>query len=123
MKSSKLAAHERGREAEQLVARHLEAEGWTVLARNWRGAGGEIDIVVLRDGHLRFVEVKARDPDDPSALEAVGRIKQRKLARAGEGWLASHGPPERDVAFMVAAVTFHPAGWSTELIDNAFDVT
>lgn len=93
-----------------------------MLARNWRAAGGEVDLVVLRDGHLRFVEVKARDPADPSALEAIGRTKQRKLARAGDEWLASRGPPARDAAFMVVAVTLHPEGWTLEIIDDAFDV-
>ena len=122
MLEERRAALARGRDAEALVARQLEADGWTVLARNWRAAGGEVDIVVERDGHLRFVEVKARAPTDPSALEAIGRLKQRKLARAGEQWLASRGPPERDVAFMVAVVTLHASGWTVEWLDRAFDV-
>ena len=123
MAAERLAALARGRDAEDLVARHLEAEGWTVLARNWRAAGGEVDLVVQRDGHLRFVEVKARDPHDPSALEAIGRTKQRKLARAGTEWLASRGSPDRDAAFMVAVVTLHSEGWTLEIIDDAFDVS
>jgi putative endonuclease len=118
----KRAAFERGLLAEAFVARRLEADGWTVLARNVRASGGELDIVAVREGHLRFVEVKARDPDDHTALEAIGRTKQRKLARAAEEWLAAHGPPERDAAFLVAVVTFDPAGWTLELLDNAFDV-
>jgi putative endonuclease len=122
VRSSRLAALGRGRDAEELVARRLASDGWTVLARNWRGAGGELDIVVVRDGHLRFVEVKARDPADDTALEAIGRTKQRKLARAAEQWLASRGPPERDAAFLVAVVTLGSGDWTVTMIDNAFDV-
>ena len=108
--------------AAALGALRLEAEGWTVLARNVHASGGEIDLVVLRDGHLRFVEVKARSPEDHTALGAIGRDKQRKLARAAEEWLAAHGPPERDAAFLVALVTFAPEGWTIELLDDAFSV-
>lgn len=36
----------------------LAAEGWEILARNWRTRGGEIDIIALRGGVLAFVEVK-----------------------------------------------------------------
>jgi putative endonuclease len=118
----KRAAFERGLLAEAFVARRLEADGWSVLARNVRASGGELDLVALRDGHLRFVEVKARDPGDDTALEAIGRTKQRKLARAAEEWLAVHGPPDKDAAFLVAVVTFIPDGWTLELLDNAFDV-
>jgi len=87
-----------------------------------RASGGELDLVVVRDGHLRFVEVKARDPGDTTALEAIGHTKRRKLARAAEEWLAANGPPERDAAFLVAVVTFVPDAWAIELMDNAFDV-
>lgn len=116
------AALERGWAAERFVAERLEQEGWRVLARNWRASGGELDLVIERDGVLRFVEVKARDPEDDSGAEAVGLTKRRKLARAAEQWLAANGPPEREAAFLVAVVTFEAAGWSVEWIDDAFDV-
>ncbi len=49
-----------GRWGEGVAATHLEAHGYTILARNWRCAAGEIDLVA-RDGEtLVFVEVKTR---------------------------------------------------------------
>jgi putative endonuclease len=119
-------AYWRGQRAEARVAELLEAEGWSVLARNWRGAGGELDLVVLRDGVLRFVEVKARSARDgsDSGVESVGRGKQRRLTAAGRAWLAEHGPPQREVAFLVAVVTLDeevaPATWAVEWWDDAF---
>ncbi|MEL6349991.1 MAG: YraN family protein, partial [Myxococcota bacterium] len=37
----------------------LRRDGWDILATNFRGGGGELDVVALRDGLLRVVEVKA----------------------------------------------------------------
>lgn len=117
---ARLAALERGREAESFVARALEAEGWVVLARNWRARGGELDLVVERDGVMRFVEVKARDPQDPTGAEAVGPHKQRRLAAAGEAWLLARGLPDREVAWLVAVVTCADEGWTIDWLDDAF---
>lgn len=98
----------------------LTASGWTVLARNWRGGGHELDMVASRDGALRFVEVKARAPDDPSLDEAIDGEKQRRLRKAAEAWLFERGDAP-DVAFLVALVTF-PADQapSVQWIDDAF---
>jgi len=49
-----------GRIAEEAVARWLERSGWSILARNWRGTRGELDIVAASGTCLAFIEVKAR---------------------------------------------------------------
>lgn len=107
-----------GAAAEAKVADALVADGWTVLARNWRGAGGEIDVVVERDSKLRFVEVKARTgPDDLAGLEAIGEHKQRRLRAAAEAFLSSYRRPFDEACFLVAWVE----GGTIEWIDDAFD--
>lgn len=111
----------RGHEAEAFVAAHLEGAGWQVLARNWRGEGGELDLVVERDGAIRFVEVKQREPEDPVGLEAVDRGKQRRLVRAAEAWLATSSPAFHEAAFMVVLVVATPEGFQLDLVDDAFD--
>lgn len=111
------AALQVGAEAEARVAAALEADGWRVLARNWRFEGGELDLVVERGGALRVVEVKARAPDDPLGLDAVDARKRRKLVRTAEAFLAAYADLVDEVCFLVALVE----GERVTLIDNAFD--
>ncbi len=99
---------------------HLERHGWTVRCCNWSTAGGELDLVVERAGCLRFVEVKGRQPGDPSGIDAVTPGKQRRLIHAAEAWLAEHDTDADEIAFLLALVTFADP-WRVELIDDPFD--
>ncbi len=119
------AALERGARAEAHVAALLEAEGWRVLARNWRGAGGELDVVVSRGGALRFVEVKLRDAEDPLGLDAIGPAKRARLSRAARAFLADHPAPVEEAAFLVVLLELEPGRPLQDAritwIDDAFD--
>ena len=113
-------ALQRGIDAEGFVAQHLGQSGWETLERNWRGRGGEIDLIVHKDRRLRFVEVKARAGSDDSGLEAIGASKRAKLIRAAEAYLLDCDAVE-EACFLVALVDLDAQPWSVELIDNAFD--
>ncbi len=88
-----------------------------MLARNWRFAGGELDIVVERDGRLRVVEVKARAPDDPVGLEVIDARKRGHLVRAAEAFLLDYEDVYDEVCFLVALVEGEQITW----LDHAFD--
>lgn len=63
--------------AEDAVVRDYETRGCSVVARRWRGSGGEIDIVARDGGGFVFIEVKkARD-----FARAALRITEAQLAR------------------------------------------
>jgi putative endonuclease len=84
------AAERRGRRAETLAAWLLRAKGYRILARRFRVAAGEIDLITRRGRTIAFVEVKAR-ADHAAALEAVSPQQRRRIAAAAEGWLARRG--------------------------------
>ena len=92
--------------AERRAARWYRLRGWRVLGTNVWAGRNEIDLIVRRGGHLRFVEVKEKRGalyGDP--VEAVDEEKQRRVRRAAETWLA--GRPDLAslrVAFDVVAV-------------------
>lgn len=110
-----------GATGEQAAEKHLRRQGYVILARNYRCAVGEVDLVAL-DGHcVVFVEVKARhDPDPEAALAAVGAEKQRRIARAAQHFLTRHRLLERDVRFDVVGVYLGGSTPICELVRDAF---
>ncbi|GAA1727673.1 YraN family protein [Isoptericola hypogeus] len=87
-----------GRYGERVAARHLEQQGIEVLDRNWRGAGGELDILA-RDGDvLVAVEVKTRRGTAfGHPAEAVTEAKLGRIRRLTGQWLAEHRAEHRAV--------------------------
>ena len=69
----------RGREGEAIAALMLQSEGWSIVARNYRGPRGEIDIIAAKDETIAFVEVKnwsAFDAGELSAAISAGKAKR-----------------------------------------------
>ena len=86
-----------GAAAEDAAARHYEALGGRVLARRWRAPEGELDLVVLLDGVIVFVEVKLRrvlhgdDPVTPAQWARLEATAQRYMMAHGELTGAARG--------------------------------
>jgi len=80
-----------GREGELAAAASLEAEGYAILARNFRWAGGEVDIVAAKDRSIVFVEVKAWSGLGPESLgQAIGAQKRRRITETAQIFLSRH---------------------------------
>mgnify|MGYP001217503687 CR=1 FL=1 len=77
---------------ENVAATRLEADGYRIVARNWRCARGEIDLIAQAgDGLLVFVEVKTRRGRGMGLPEeALTLHKSRKLIRLAEIYLGEH---------------------------------
>jgi putative endonuclease len=90
MKSS--SGHKLGRRAEWAALLLLMAKGYRPLHRNWRGAGGELDLVMRRGDETVFVEVKARSGDlFGGAAAALNAKKQKVLTRTASAYLSRFG--------------------------------
>jgi putative endonuclease len=81
-----------GPRGEAAAVDYLLRLGWTIIDRNWRCRGGELDIVAY-DGHRHVVcEVKTRagvEYGDP--LEAITAAKAARLRRLAGRWAVQHG--------------------------------
>lgn len=92
--------------------RLLEAQGYTLVTRNWRGARGELDLVMADGDELVFVEVKTRRGESRGrAEEAVTARQGQVLLATAEEFLASM-PEYQEVVWRIdiVAITLGRAG-------------
>lgn len=76
---------------ETRAALWLQDQGLHLLARNFRGKTGEIDIVAQDATHLVFLEVRARSNRCfASAAASVDRRKQLRILRTAHLFLQRH---------------------------------
>ncbi|WP_461637485.1 YraN family protein [Leucobacter sp. BZR 635] len=81
-----------GARGEQLAAQHLLSHGFLLLARNWRCAYGELDLLMREDGTFVAVEVKTRSGTGfGSPLEAITARKAARLRRLLLEWARQTG--------------------------------
>lgn len=73
-----------GLAAEAQVAQHYERSGHKIAARRWRGAGGEIDLIVRDGAQVIFIEVKQSRTHDLAAQHLSARQISRIYAAASE---------------------------------------
>ena len=66
-----------GLSAEDQVARLYDRSGRRVVARRWRGPGGEIDLIARDGAEVIFIEVKQAR----SHALAAERVTERQMAR------------------------------------------
>jgi putative endonuclease len=91
-----------GSAAEAAALRRYRKGGATPLACNWHAkkvdGGGEIDIVLERDGAVIFVEVKARRTLD-EAYNSIRPSQLRRIAAAADGFMNDTGRRGGDMRF------------------------
>ncbi len=113
----------RGMDAERAALAHLKARGLRLIARNYRCQCGELDIIMLDDNDLVFVEVRYRNSERfGGAIGSVDDAKQRKLRSAAEVFLQEYPPdaPGFDCRFDVVAMS-GGSPYHIDWIKSAFD--
>lgn len=110
-----------GARCERAAARHLRLRGYRIVARNFRAAGAEVDLVAIDGETLVFVEVKARRSLVAGTPEAaVDERKQRHIRRAAEIFVDRHRAHRKPIRFDVVAITGDGRGRKFELLRDAF---
>jgi putative endonuclease len=113
---------ELGRRGEELAARRLEAEGYRILARNYRCPAGEVDLVAEDGECLVFVEVRTRHGDLwGTPEESVTRPKQARLVEVAQSYLAEREAWDVDWRVDVVAIDLDAHGLvrRLEIVRNA----
>jgi putative endonuclease len=96
--------NETGIKGEQLAENFLLAKGYSLLHRNWRFGKKEIDLIVLMNDMVVFVEVKTRSRIDYGfPEEAVDHRKQSFMKTAAEAFLEQN-PQFKNIRFDVVSI-------------------
>ncbi len=96
---------ELGEMGELLALEYLINEGYTLLAKNYRTAFGEIDLVVSKDETIIFVEVRTRRTlSFGTPEESITRVKRERLIRLALQFCAHHYLYSQNLRFDVIAI-------------------
>ena len=112
-----------GAEGETLACRHLEAQGFTILDRNFRCRSGEVDVIARHGETTVFVEVKGRaGRSHGEGFEGVSFGKRRRLVRAARLYAASRGLYDSPLRFDVISIEWEDERPRIRHDRGAFDV-
>jgi len=113
---------QRGRKAETYICAYLLRKGYGLFARNYRYAGGELDIVAKdKNGVWLFVEVKSVWKNSYGLPDTrVNKEKQRKIWQTALHFLHNNGGLEQNSRFDVAAMDFRFKRSEIRYYENAF---
>lgn len=118
--------HNLGLFGENYTAQKLKNSGYQILERNYHSQYGEIDIIACNAQYIVFVEVKTRSErsiDSPFA--AIGTVKQHKIIKTAQIYLAEHSScrqPRFDAAAVVCSKQKKEQVISFSYIRSAFEV-
>ena len=110
-------AYEAGKAAEGCVEQVYLRGGCEIVARRWRGAGAEIDLVARDGAEVIFIEVKKSDTHFHAA-EHLRPAQMARLCAAASAFIANE--PMGQLTPMRFDVALVDATGQIEIIENAF---
>jgi putative endonuclease len=112
-----------GKEGEELALRKIKRLGYKCIARNYRCALGEVDIIAFHRNCLVFIEIKTRKGKSLGyAKEAIDARKRRQLSKVALAYMKSNDCSDAKSRFDVVAINLRDGKEEIEVIQNAFDL-
>jgi putative endonuclease len=111
-----------GQRGEELAGEKLAALGYALVARNYRCAHGEIDLIAQQGETWVFVEVRTRRGQQfGSPEESITARKQAHLIAAAQHYLQEHHLPDENWRIDVVAVELTSTGrlLRVDVLENA----
>lgn len=99
-----------GQQGEKLAAHYLRRQAkMRILARNYRGEKGEIDLVAQDGIELVFIEVKTRSSEILyTAEQAVDKEKQKNVVKTAKQFINHYRLQKHPCRYDIVAVILHP---------------
>ncbi|MEN8152446.1 MAG: YraN family protein [Acidobacteriota bacterium] len=111
-----------GAEGEKEAVKYLRAEKYSIIEKNCRVGGSEIDIIAVKDGFLVFIEVKTRSSEDYGYPEEfVDRRKIKKIISGAKLFSARKKWRDHLIRFDIISLLFAEGKFKIDHIENAFE--
>jgi putative endonuclease len=118
-------SHTFGQSAEDMAEQMLRKKGYRILERNFRVAGGELDLIADDQGILVFIEVKARRGQHfGGAPYAITTRKKQQIIKLASCYLSQRDLINQNCRFdaiLVVGTNEHPP--QVTHIEQAFEVS
>ena len=118
--TSKIQNISLGKNGEDAVAKHLEKNGFFIVAKNYRKNLGEIDIIASKKQTICFVEVKTRKKQYFPMAEIIVTKKKKHIIDTAKTYLYENNISDKVIRFDVALVRPHDNQYDIEYISDAF---
>ena len=110
-----------GNEGENRAAAFLEAKGFSIIERNWRTKGGEIDIIAVKNDILAFVEVKTLPNGTLDMIQReLNYQKRQRIIKTSKRFLLKHREYNNSYVRFDVIVIDMPGFEEVYHIENAF---
>ena len=110
-----------GARGEELAAAYLRRKGYSIVERNYRAAGGEVDIIARKGNSLVFVEVKTDRSGEFGPPELwVTPAKRRQIAKVASSYLTRNPVSGLEARFDVIGVNLEGPETAFNHIEDAF---
>lgn len=112
-----------GKLGEELALKKVKRLGYKCIARNYRCALGEIDLIAKDGDCLVFIEIKTRRGRSLGSIkEVIDKRKKRQLSKVALAYLKSNNYCDVKSRFDVVAISLNQGKEQIEVIQNAFDL-
>lgn len=119
--TDKLTRSQLGILAEDIAARYLQQQGLDIVKRNFRTRLGEIDLIMLHDKVLVFVEVRFRSsPFYMDAIETINKPKVQRIILAARQYLQGQTVQSNTYRFDIVTLIGNIEQPDVNWIQNAF---
>lgn len=101
-----MKTREQGMLAEQLALKHLKQHGLKLVTQNYHSRGGEIDLIMVDQGVMVFVEVRYRKSSAfGSPIESVTRQKQNRIIHTAQHYIQQHPQSQMNYRFDIVGIS------------------
>lgn len=111
--------NELGKWGEAVAREYFIASGYAIVAENVRVGNVEIDLIVMKENRICFVEVKTRSTHVTDPADAIDRKKRMRMVRAADTYIRMFDVPH-EPQFDILIVIGSEQNYEVEHIPDAF---